>query len=104
MTPIGLISKHAVLIVEFANELQRNDVPKRQVVEQAAGVRLRRIDGGDGIGRVPLIASGAVLVQTGLELIASGFIGTLFTRFWCNRNDHRPAAAFEALTSAPQMP
>ena len=43
VTLIGLISKHGILIVEFANELQREGMSKREAVEKAAGIRLRPI-------------------------------------------------------------
>ena len=88
VTLMGLISKHAILIVEFANELQRGGASKREAVEQAAGVRLRPIlmtTAAMVLGVIPLIvASGAGAVSRfnmGL-VIASGLsIGTLFTLF-----------------------
>jgi multidrug efflux pump len=43
VTLVGLISKHAILIVEFANDAQRSDVAKREAIEQAAGIGLRPI-------------------------------------------------------------
>ena len=43
VTLMGLISKHGILIVEFANELQRQGKSKREAIEQAAGIRLRPI-------------------------------------------------------------
>ena len=83
-----VISKHAILIVEFANELQRSGVAKREAVERAAGVRLRPIlmtTAAMVLGVIPLIiASGAGAVSRfnmGL-VIASGLsVGTLFTLF-----------------------
>ncbi|MET4804397.1 efflux RND transporter permease subunit [Bradyrhizobium sp. LB11.1] len=88
VTLMGLISKHGILIVEFANELQRAGVAKREAIEQAAGIRLRPIlmtTAAMVFGVVPLIlASGAGAVSRfnmGL-VIASGLsIGTLFTLF-----------------------
>ncbi|MGH9806720.1 MAG: efflux RND transporter permease subunit, partial [Terriglobia bacterium] len=88
VTLMGLISKHAILIVEFANDLQRSGVAKREAIEQAAGIRLRPIlmtTAAMVLGVVPLIlASGAGAVSRfnmGL-VIASGLsIGTLFTLF-----------------------
>lgn len=88
VTLMGLISKHGILIVEFANELQRGGVAKREAIEQAAGIRLRPIlmtTAAMVFGVVPLIlASGAGAVSRfnmGL-VIASGLsIGTLFTLF-----------------------
>ncbi|HLZ01636.1 MAG TPA: efflux RND transporter permease subunit [Bradyrhizobium sp.] len=88
VTLMGLISKHAILIVEFANDLQRRGVAKREAIEQAAGIRLRPIlmtTAAMVLGVVPLIlASGAGAVSRfnmGL-VIASGLaVGTLFTLF-----------------------
>ena len=89
VTLMGLISKHGILIVEFANELQRTaGLSKREAVERAAGIRLRPIlmtTAAMVLGVIPLItASGAGAVSRfnmGL-VIASGLsIGTLFTLF-----------------------
>src|SRR4030095_7307877 len=44
LTLVGLISKHGILMVEFANELQLNEgLDKRSAIEMAARVRLRPI-------------------------------------------------------------
>ena len=44
VTLIGLISKHGILMVEFANELRRNEgLDRRAAIERAARVRLRPI-------------------------------------------------------------
>ncbi|VEG90208.1 efflux RND transporter permease subunit [Legionella spiritensis] len=88
ITLIGLISKHGILIVQFANDLQREGKKKREAVEMAASIRLRPIlmtTGAMVLGVVPLImATGAGAVSRfniGL-VIASGIgIGTLFTLF-----------------------
>jgi multidrug efflux pump len=88
VTLMGLISKHGILIVEFANELQRQGHAKRDAIEMAAGIRLRPIlmtTAAMVLGVIPLIlASGAGAVSRfamGL-VIASGIaIGTLFTLF-----------------------
>ncbi len=40
---IGLASKNAILIVEFANQLRRSGVPIAQAAQQAAETRLRPI-------------------------------------------------------------
>ena len=88
VTLMGLISKHGILIVEFANELQQEGKSKREAIEQAAAIRLRPIlmtTAAMVLGVIPLIiASGAGAVSRfnmGL-VIASGLaIGTLFTLF-----------------------
>lgn len=88
VTLMGLISKHGILMVEFANNLQREGRSKREAIEMAAGIRLRPIlmtTAAMVLGVVPLIvATGAGAVSRfsmGL-VIASGLsIGTLFTLF-----------------------
>ena len=88
VTLIGLISKHGILIVEFANNLQRAGHSKRDAITKAAGLRLRPIlmtTAAMVLGVMPLIfAQGAGAVSRfslGL-VIASGLtIGTMFTLF-----------------------
>lgn len=88
VTLIGLISKHGILIVQFANDLQKEGKSKREAIEAAASIRLRPIlmtTAAMVLGVLPLImAQGAGAVSRfniGL-VIASGIsIGTLFTLF-----------------------
>jgi multidrug efflux pump len=88
VTLMGLVSKHGILIVQFANDLQRAGRTKRQAIEEAAAIRLRPIlmtTFAMVLGVFPLLgASGAGAVSRfnmGL-VIASGLaIGTLFTLF-----------------------
>jgi hydrophobe/amphiphile efflux-1 (HAE1) family protein len=89
VTLIGLISKHGILMVDFANRLQeREGLPRRKAIEEAAAVRLRPIlmtTAAMVVGMVPLIlASGAGAVSRfniGLTIFAGMAIGTLFTLF-----------------------
>jgi len=88
VTLIGLISKHGILIVQFANDLQRGGRSKREAVEMAAGIRLRPIlmtTAAMVLGVVPLVtASGAGAVgrfNMGLVIMTGLSIGTLFTLF-----------------------
>jgi multidrug efflux pump len=88
VTLMGLISKHGILIVEFANELQRAGKTKREAIEQAAATRLRPIlmtTAAMVLGVVPLvIASGAGAAgrfNMGLVITTGLTIGTLFTLF-----------------------
>src|SRR6266516_1248644 len=88
VTLIGLISKHGILIVEFANNQQKQGLSKREAIERAAGIRLRPIlmtTGAMVLGVVPLlIASGAGAVSRfhmGLVIATGIAIGTLFTLF-----------------------
>ena len=86
VTLMGLISKHGILIVQFANNLRQEGKTKRAAIEEAAGIRLRPIlmtTAAMVLGVIPLItASGAGAASRfnmGL-VIASGLaIGTLFT-------------------------
>lgn len=88
VTLIGLISKHGILIVRFANDLQAQGYDKRRAVEEAAAIRLRPIlmtTAAMVLGVMPLItasgAGAAARFNLGL-VIASGLsIGTLFTLF-----------------------
>ncbi len=88
VTLMGLISKHGILIVEFANAQQMAGKTKLEAVQMAAGIRLRPIlmtTAAMVFGVVPLVVStgaGAVSrFNLGL-VIASGLsIGTLFTLF-----------------------
>ncbi|ANB19428.1 efflux RND transporter permease subunit [Dokdonella koreensis] len=88
VTLMGLISKHGILIVEFANELQRAGKTKREAIEQAAATRLRPIlmtTAAMVLGVIPLvIASGAGAAgrfNMGLVITTGLTIGTLFTLF-----------------------
>lgn len=89
ITLMGLISKHGILIVEFANKLMKEEgVPHRKAVIHAAGIRLRPIlmtTAATVLGMLPLLlASGAGAVSRfnmGLVIAAGMTIGTLFTLF-----------------------
>ncbi|MFY7697679.1 MAG: efflux RND transporter permease subunit [Legionella sp.] len=89
ITLIGLISKHGILIVDFANQLQRQkQLDKRSAVEEAAAIRLRPIlmtTAAMVFGVLPLlIASGAGAVSRfdiGLVIATGLLIGTGFTLF-----------------------
>lgn len=104
ITLIGLISKHGILIVDFANHLQREkNLDKRTAVEEAAAIRLRPIlmtTAAMVFGVIPLlIASGAGAVSRfdiGLVISSGLLIGTCFTLFVVPTmytyiaEDHRP--------------
>jgi len=89
ITLIGLISKHGILIVDFANHLQREkNLDRRAAVEEAAAIRLRPIlmtTAAMVFGVFPLlIASGAGAVSRfdiGLVIATGLLIGTCFTLF-----------------------
>ena len=89
VTLIGLITKHGILIVEFANQLRRDKgLGPRAAVEEAAAIRLRPVlmtTAAMVFGMLPLIlASGAGAVSRfdiGLVIATGMSIGTLFTLF-----------------------
>lgn len=88
VTLIGLISKHGILIVQFANDLQASGRKKSEAIRAAAAIRLRPIlmtTAAMVLGVVPLIiASGAGAesrYNIGLVIAAGISIGTLFTLF-----------------------
>jgi len=88
VTLMGLISKHGILIVEFANIKQKEGLSKREAIESAASIRLRPIvmtTAAMVLGVLPLIfASGAGAVSRfniGLVIATGIAIGTLFTLF-----------------------
>jgi multidrug efflux pump len=89
ITLIGLISKHGILIVEFANEFQiKEKLAPPEAVIKAASIRLRPIlmtSFSTIIGILPLVVAdgaGAASRQAIGITIVSGFaIGTLFTLF-----------------------
>jgi multidrug efflux pump len=88
VTLVGLISKHGILIVEFANQLREKGMEKRAAVLQSASQRLRPIlmtTGAMVLGAVPLaIASGAgaeARHQIGWVIVGGMSFGTVFTLF-----------------------
>lgn len=109
VTLIGLISKHGILMVEFANELQlKEGLDRRTAIEHSARVRLRPIlmtTAAMVAGLLPLLtASGAGAASRfsiGLVVVAGMTIGTLFTLFVLPAvytmiaTDHRAAADSE---------
>jgi multidrug efflux pump len=88
VTLIGLITKHGILIVEFANHLLREGCELGEAVLEAALQRLRPIlmtTGAMVLGAVPLaIASGAGAEsrqQIGMVIVGGLLVGTFFTLF-----------------------
>jgi multidrug efflux pump len=86
ITLVGLIAKNGILIVEFANQLQRQGRPKPQAVREAALLRLRPVlmtTVATIAGNIPLtFASGAGAAarnSIGIVLVSGMSIGTMFT-------------------------
>jgi multidrug efflux pump len=89
VTLIGLISKHGILMVDFANKLQvERGFSRREAIEQAAAIRLRPIlmtTAAMVVAMVPLLiakgAGAASRFDIGVVIAAGMTIGTLFTLF-----------------------
>lgn len=88
VTLIGLISKHGILIVEFANSLQEQGKPLREAVVESAVLRLRPIlmtTSAMVAGAIPLaFASGAGAVsrqEIGWVIVGGMTFGTVLTLF-----------------------
>ena len=117
VTLIGLISKHGILIVQFANDLQREGKSKRDAIEMASAIRLRPIlmtTGAMVLGIMPLVfASGAGAAgryNMGLVITSGIAIGTLFTLFvvpavyMLMATDHAKQAASQRATEGEALP
>ena len=88
ITLVGLISKNAILIVEFARKLQLAGATKFEAIKSAAAVRLRPVlmtAGATIMGHMPLVfvtGPGAEARNSiGIVLVAGMLLGTLFTLF-----------------------
>ncbi len=88
ITLVGLITKHGILIVEFANKLRMEGQPVRLAVQEAATLRLRPIlmtTGAMVLGALPLaLATGAGAEsrqQIGWVIVGGMSLGTLLTIF-----------------------
>ncbi len=88
ITLVGLITKHGILIVEFANQLREAGKSKVEAVTEAATLRLRPIlmtTGAMVLGAIPLaLATGAGAEsrqQIGWVIVGGMSLGTLLTIF-----------------------
>lgn len=88
VTLVGLITKHGILIVEFANQLQEQGRELKAAVIEAATLRLRPIlmtTGAMVLGAVPLaLATGAGAEsrqQIGWVIVGGLLLGTFLTLF-----------------------
>jgi multidrug efflux pump len=107
VTLIGLISKHGILMVAFANDLQRRENnDRRTAILTAARVRMRPIlmtTAAMVAGLIPLLfatgAGAASRFAIGIVVVMGMLVGTLFTLFVLPTfytlfaEDHRPKAA-----------
>ena len=88
ITLVGLITKHGILIVEFANQLQERGMALREAVIESATLRLRPIlmtTGAMVLGAVPLAlarGAGAESRQViGWVIVGGMSLGTVLTLF-----------------------
>jgi multidrug efflux pump len=107
VTLIGLISKHGILMVSFANEIQRSEgLDRASAIARAAQVRLRPIlmtTAAMVAGLAPLLIAGgagaASRFAIGIVVVTGMLVGTLFTLFVLPTvyslvaGDHRASAA-----------
>lgn len=116
VTLIGLISKHGILIVQFANQLQEEGKSVRDAVVEAAALRLRPIlmtTGAMVSGAIPLALAAGAGAQSRQEIgwvIVGGMsFGTILTLFVVpmaytylarDRNKAKASASDEAVPSS----
>ncbi|MDQ0038489.1 multidrug efflux pump [Variovorax boronicumulans] len=89
VTLIGLISKHGILMVTFANHIQHHeDLSRIQAIEKAAAVRMRPVlmtTAAMVAGLVPLLfadgAGSASRFSIGIVVVMGMLVGTFFTLF-----------------------
>jgi multidrug efflux pump len=86
VTLVGLVSKNGILIVEFANALQRRGMTKLQAARESALVRLRPVlmtSVATVCGHFPLTlvsgAGAAARNSIGITVVAGMALGTIFT-------------------------
>jgi multidrug efflux pump len=114
VTLVGLVSKNGILIVEFANELQRRGLSKLAAVQEASETRLRPVlmtSLATVCGHFPLTlvsgAGAAARNSIGLVIVSGMALGTLFTLFVLPAiyvliaKDHHAEAEKPALARAP---
>jgi multidrug efflux pump len=106
VTLVGLITKHGILIVEFANQLQEKGLELKAAVIESAALRLRPIlmtTGAMVLGAVPLaLATGAGAEsrqQIGWVIVGGLLLGTFFTLFVVPTVYSLIAARVEPLTN-----
>ncbi|MFZ1430027.1 MAG: efflux RND transporter permease subunit [Geminicoccaceae bacterium] len=114
VTLVGLITKHGILIVEFANQLQEHGRVKLDAVVESATLRLRPIlmtTGAMVLGSVPLaLATGAGAESRqaiGWVVVGGLLVGTLLTlyvvptAYMLLARTHRSSEALAGAVAAP---
>ena len=86
VTLIGLISKHGILITQFANKLQEEGLEMKEALIKAASIRLRPIlmtTAAMIFGALPLLftSGGSAMSrqQIGIVIVGGLFFGTFFS-------------------------
>ncbi len=109
VTLIGLISKHGILMVAFANEIQKHEnLDRRAAILKSAMVRMRPVlmtTAAMVAGLIPLLFAGGAGASSrfaiGIVVVMGMLIGTLFTLFVLPTfyvllaRDHRPNSGSE---------
>jgi multidrug efflux pump len=116
ITLVGLIAKNGILIVEFANHMQRQGLDKLAAVQAAAKVRLRPVlmtTGATVLGHFPLVlvtGPGAEARNSiGIILVAGMLVGTAFTLlvlpsvYMALASDHSKDDEKDALANRPLL-
>ena len=117
LTLIGLISKHGILIVDFANRLVLEGYDRKAAVLKAAALRLRPIlmtTVATVLGVLPLVlafgAGANSRFAIGLMIAAGMSVGTLFTLFVLptfylvlGKKDPVAASSEDAMTEQPLL-
>ncbi|GGE97661.1 efflux RND transporter permease subunit [Stappia taiwanensis] len=119
ITLVGLITKHGILMVEFANaQRDEHGLSKREGIVEAARERLRPIlmtTGAMVLGVIPLVlaegAGAAARYSIGLVIASGMSVGTIFTLFvvpmfymYVGHPDRKPVTdddAGEPVTASP---
>jgi multidrug efflux pump len=118
VTLIGLISKHGILMVDYANQLQETrGMDRHAAIQEAAAIRLRPIlmtTAAMVVGMVPLLraagAGAASRFSIGLVIAGGMIVGTLFTLFVTPAvytyvaRDRRGVASGQAAPGAAEKP
>ncbi len=114
ITLVGLVAKNGILIVEFANQAQKQGARKIEAIRSAAETRLRPVlmtTAATVLGHMPLVlvtGPGAEARNSiGIILVAGMMIGTLFTLLvlpcvylWL-AEEHNPEDVVSPLNIAP---
>jgi multidrug efflux pump len=86
ITLVGLIAKNGILIVEFANHMQKQGLQKLDAIKSAAQTRLRPVlmtTAATVLGHFPLVlvtgAGAEARNSIGIILVAGMLVGTFFT-------------------------